>query len=101
MNKILFKGLFCIGLITINTYANDDIGIMDLKELAYNLMNDVERLDNNTTKRLDKCKHIFADMNKTVKANKVILQELEFLNQYTISSKFINYLNIKQNSSIK
>ena len=94
MNKIFLNILIVIGLCS-SLSANDDVSIMDLKELTYYLMIDVETLDKNVTTKLGKQSKYYRELNNTVNYNKSLLKEFNFLNDYKVSSKLINYLENK------
>ena len=96
MNKIFFNMLIAIGLCT-SINANDNVSIMDLKELTYYLMSDIEIMDANVTAKIKRQADQYRELNATVNSNKLFLKEFSFLNNYKISSKLINYLEDKEN----
>ncbi len=96
MNKIFFNMLIAIGLCT-SINANDDVSIMDLKELTYYLMSDIATIDANVTAKIKRQVDRYRELNTTVNSNKLFLKEFSFLNNYKVSSKLINYLEDKEN----
>lgn len=100
MNKVFFNMLILVGLCT-NVNANDDVSIMDLKELTYYLMIDIETIDANVTTKIKQQLDYYNELNTTVKSNKLFLKELSFLNDYKVSTKLMNYLEDKQSKKNK
>jgi len=94
MNKV-FLNMSIMGL-CMNVNANDDVSIMDLKELTYYLMVDIKTLDTNITTKIKQQQKYYKELNTTVKSNKLYLKEFDFINDYKVSSKLINYLEDKQ-----
>lgn len=100
MNKLFFNMLILVGLCT-NVNANDDVSIMDLKELTYYLMSDISTIDANVTAKIKRQANQYRELNATVNSNKLFLKELNFLTDYKVSSRLINYLEDKQSKKNK
>lgn len=87
--------VFGLCLMFSSVIANDDVSIMDLKELTYNLMEDTEELSLSLDKNITKInKSIISMESKNIIVN-IKLNKLNFLENYTISKKMLDYYNEK------
>ena len=102
MKKIIL-GTFAIAMVITSLQAQDDVSIMDLKEVTYDLIGEVNNIKQHKEEMVQNLRLKQNDMQKEIKVlndeikslneNITRLESDQYIKNYSISSTIENYLS--------